>query len=51
MTRFRGTKPKAKTYLEILSDFTNKTLEGQLADQEFSGLLVTPEDVCKPSGE
>jgi histone H3 len=26
--------------LEILSDFTNQTLEGQLADQELSGLLV-----------
>ena len=27
--------------LEILSDFSHKTLEGQLADQEFSGFLVT----------
>merc|ERR1712131_417959 len=27
--------------LEVLSDLTDKTLEGQLADQELSGLLVT----------
>ena len=29
------------TYLEILSDFANKTLEGKLANEEFRGLLVT----------
>lgn len=29
-------------YLEVLSDFTNKPLEGELADKELSGLLVTP---------
>jgi hypothetical protein len=27
--------------LEVLGDFTDQTLEGQLADQEFSRLLVT----------
>merc|ERR1712131_367461 len=27
--------------LEVLSDLTDQTLEGQLADQELSGLLVT----------
>merc|ERR1712131_566456 len=27
--------------LEVLSNLTDKTLEGQLADQELSGLLVT----------
>jgi hypothetical protein len=27
--------------LEILSNLTNQTLEGQFADQKFSGLLVT----------
>ena len=27
--------------LEVLGDLTNETLEGQLADQELSGLLVT----------
>ena len=26
---------------EVLSDFTNQTLEGQLSDQKFSALLVT----------
>lgn len=36
---------KGQTNLEVLSDFTNETLEGQLADQEFSGLLVTPDEV------
>jgi hypothetical protein len=46
-----GITPKTKTYLEVLSDFTNETLEGQLADQEFRGLLVTPERVCEPSDE
>jgi hypothetical protein len=28
-------------YLEILCDFTNKTLEGELPDEELSRLLVT----------
>jgi len=28
-------------YLEILSNFTNKSLEGEFADEEFSRLLVT----------
>ena len=32
----------AETYLEVLSNLTNETLEGQLADQELSRLLVTP---------
>ena len=27
--------------LEVLSDFSHKTLEGQLADQQLGGLLVT----------
>lgn len=27
-------------YLEVLSNFTNKALEGQLADQKLSALLV-----------
>jgi histone H3 len=31
---------EAEVGLEVLSNFTNKTLEGQLADQELSGLLV-----------
>jgi len=28
---------------EILSDFSHETLEGQLPDEEFSGLLVSPD--------
>jgi hypothetical protein len=31
----------AATYLVVLGDFTNETLERQLADQEFGRLLVT----------
>ena len=30
-----------KTHLEILCDFTNKTLEGELPDEELGRLLVT----------
>jgi histone H3 len=29
--------------LEVLGDFTDKTLEGQLADEELSALLVPPD--------
>ena len=29
--------------LEVLSDLTNKTLEGQLSDEKLSGLLVSPD--------
>ena len=29
--------------LEVLGDFTNQTLEWQLADEQFGGLLVTPD--------
>jgi hypothetical protein len=35
--------------LEILSDFTNKTLEWQLADQQLSRFLVTT-DFTKGDG-
>ena len=31
---------EAEVSLEVLGDLTNQTLEGQLADQELSGLLV-----------
>lgn len=31
---------REKTNLEVLSNFTNETLEGQLADEELSRLLV-----------
>ena len=30
----------ARTDLEVLSNLTNKTLEGELADEELGGLLV-----------
>ena len=32
---------EAEVSLEVLSDFTDQTLEGQLADEELSALLVT----------
>ena len=35
--------------LEVLSDLTDKTLEGQLADQKLGGLLVTT-DLTKSDG-
>ena len=35
----RGLEPKVS--LEVLGDLPDKTLEGQLADQELGGLLVT----------
>jgi hypothetical protein len=31
---------EAEVGLEVLSNFTDQTLEGQLADQELGGLLV-----------
>ena len=34
---------------EILSDLTNKSLEGQLADQKLSGFLITS-DLTKSDG-
>ena len=30
------------TYLEVLGDLTDETLEGELADEELGGLLVAP---------
>lgn len=35
-----GRALEAEVGLEVLSDLTNQTLEGQLADQELSRLLV-----------
>lgn len=32
---------EAEVGLEVLSNLTNQTLEGELADQKLSGLLVT----------
>jgi hypothetical protein len=31
------------TNLEVLSNLTNKPLEGKLSDKELSGFLVTPD--------
>jgi hypothetical protein len=31
------------THFEILSDFTNKTLEGEFADEKLGRLLVPPD--------
>ena len=42
-----GLEPQVS--LEVLGDFTDKTLEGQFADQKFSGLLVTT-DLTKSHG-
>lgn len=35
-----GRALEAKVGLEILSDFTDKTLEWEFADEELSGLLI-----------
>jgi len=40
---------EAQVGLEVLRNFTDETLEGQLADQELSRLLVTP-DLTKSDG-
>ena len=37
----RGLEPQV--CLEVLGDLTHKTLEGQLADEQLSGLLVLPD--------
>jgi hypothetical protein len=31
---------RERTHLEILSNFTDETLEGELSDEELGGLLV-----------
>ena len=36
-----GLRLEAEIGFEILGNFTNKSLEGQLSDQEFGRLLVT----------
>lgn len=38
-----------KTDLEVLSNFTDKSLEWELSDKELSRLLVTP-DLTKSDG-
>lgn len=42
-------KQRHETYLEILSNFTNKTLEGKLADEQLRRLLV-PTNLTKSDG-
>ena len=37
----RGLEPEVS--LEVLGDLSHQTLEGQLADEELSGLLVSPD--------
>ena len=36
-----GARLETQVSLEVLGDFTDKTLEGQFADQQFGGFLVT----------
>merc|ERR1712140_127212 len=38
-----GSRLESETSFEILSDFSDETLEGQLPDEELSGLLVSPD--------
>jgi len=40
LERTDGRALEAEIRLEVLSNFTDKTLEGQLADEQLSGLLV-----------
>lgn len=40
---------EAEVGLEVLGDLTNQTLEGELADQKLSGLLVAT-DLTKSDG-
>ena len=40
---------EAEVGLEVLGDFTDQTLEGELADEELGGLLVTT-DLTESNG-
>ena len=44
-----GRRLEAEIRLEVLSDLTNKTLEGQLADEKLGRLLVAT-DLTKSNG-
>lgn len=44
-----GRRLEAEVRLEVLSNFTNQTLERQLADQKLSRLLV-PTDLTESDG-
>ena len=41
LERADGRALEAKVRLEVLCDFSDKTLEGELSDEELSGFLVT----------
>jgi hypothetical protein len=45
-----GGRLEAQVGLEILGDFADEALEGQLADEEFCGLLVTANLMTRVSG-
>ena len=44
-----GRALEAEVSLEVLGDLTDQALEGQLADEELSGLLVSP-DLTESNG-
>jgi len=44
-----GRSLETKISLEVLSDLTDKSLEGKFTDEEFGGLLVTS-DLTKSDG-
>jgi len=44
-----GGRLESEVRLEVLGDFTDETLEGELSDQELGGLLVTT-DLTKSDG-
>ena len=46
ISMFKLCEDVKETNLEVLSDFTNETLEGELADEQLGGLLV-PSDLTK----
>ena len=48
VSTLKGTR-RGETDLEVLRDFTNETLEGELADEELGRLLV-PTDLTKSDG-
>lgn len=41
MSEWRSDEEQATTNLKVLSNLTNESLEGQLANEEFSRFLVT----------
>ena len=42
-----GLRTETKIILEFLSNFTNQSLEGQFADQQFSAFLITTNLTCQ----